>query len=191
MALGTYAQLKTSIVTWAMRTGDAEFEASTGDFITLAENLMNYGTDTIPALRTAEMEASDTLTLVDDEAFLPADFLEYRTVRYGDDYDLPGDDFSVVGDMFRTTRNGVSPIAFGYYSKIPALSDSNTTNWLLAKAPNVYLFGALTMAAPFMMDDPRTATWGTLYQGAISGLVKSDSRARFIGSTVRTAGYTP
>jgi hypothetical protein len=34
-----------------------------------------------------------------------------------------------------------------YSQKVPALSDSATTNWLLTSHPDAYLFGTLTMSA--------------------------------------------
>lgn len=50
-----------------------------------------------------------------------------------------------------------------YYGKIPALSDSNTSNWLLTKAPDVYLYGALSHAAPFLLDDQRMPLFSSMY----------------------------
>jgi len=50
-----------------------------------------------------------------------------------------------------------------YYGKIPALSDSNTSNWLLSKAPDVYLYGALTHSAPFLVDDQRIPVFSSIY----------------------------
>ncbi len=39
------------------------------------------------------------------------------------------------------------------------LSDANTTNTVLTTAPDVYLYGALTEAAPYLKDDPRAPVW--------------------------------
>lgn len=69
-----------------------------------------------------------------------------------------------------------------YYGKIPALSDSNTTNWLLTKAPDVYLYGALTHAAPFLMDDQRMATFGQIYLTRTKDLVDTSDKAMHSGS---------
>ena len=69
-----------------------------------------------------------------------------------------------------------------YYGKIPALSDSNTTNWLLTKAPDVYLYGALTHAAPFLMDDQRMATFGQIYLTRTKDLVDESNRSLHSGS---------
>jgi len=57
-----------------------------------------------------------------------------------------------------------------YYGKIPALSSTNTTNWLLTRAPDVYLYGALVHAAPFLLDDQRIQTFNAFYASRIEAL---------------------
>lgn len=69
-----------------------------------------------------------------------------------------------------------------YYSKIPALSDSNPTNWLLQKAPDVYLYGALTHAAPFLVDDQRIAVFGSFYGQRVEALNEQSQKAMTSGS---------
>jgi hypothetical protein len=72
-----------------------------------------------------------------------------------------------------------------YYKKIPALSDSNTSNWLLAKSPAMYLYGALVQSAPYLRDDDRITTWGTLYKEAFNDLMLEEQRSNFSGTTPR------
>jgi len=72
-----------------------------------------------------------------------------------------------------------------YYEKIPALSDSNTSNWLLEVAPEAYLYGALMNSAPYLKDDDRMQVWGGLYAGAVAAVNKEADRARFGGSGLR------
>jgi hypothetical protein len=69
-----------------------------------------------------------------------------------------------------------------YYGKIPALSDSNTTNWLLTKAPDVYLYGALTHAAPFLVDDQRIPVFGSFYSGRVQALNDEAQKSLTSGS---------
>lgn len=73
-------------------------------------------------------------------------------------------------------------IEMSYYAKIPALSDSNTSNWLLAKAPDVYLYGALTHAAPFLLDDQRIAVFGSFYTGRVQALNDEAQKSLTSGS---------
>jgi hypothetical protein len=69
-----------------------------------------------------------------------------------------------------------------YYGKIPALSDSTPTNWLLVKAPDVYLYGALTHAAPFLMDDQRLQTFGQVYLSRVESLREESEKSLHSGS---------
>lgn len=69
-----------------------------------------------------------------------------------------------------------------YYQCIPALSDTNTTNWLLSKSPDVYLYGALVHAAPFLMDDQRINTFASFYTQRVEALNLDSDRAVHSGS---------
>lgn len=69
-----------------------------------------------------------------------------------------------------------------YYSKIPALSDAATTNWLLTKSPDVYLYGALTHAAPFLMDDQRMPVFMQVYAARLQALQDESQKALHSGS---------
>jgi hypothetical protein len=69
-----------------------------------------------------------------------------------------------------------------YYAKITSLSDGNTTNWLLTKAPDVYLYGALTHAAPFLMDDQRIAVFAQIYLARVQALQDESQKSLHSGS---------
>jgi len=192
MALDTYANLQAAVATWAWRTGDTDFTAAVPDMITMVEEVLNYGGEGIEPLRVRDMEMDDTITVTSGVGDLPPDYLQYRTLQYGTPArDLPSSEWSIVGDTIKTTRTDVSPLALGYYAKIPALSDANTTNWLLVRSPKVYLFGALIHAEAFMREDPRMATWGQLFTSALSGLRTSDGMSKFARATSRPKGPTP
>jgi len=69
-----------------------------------------------------------------------------------------------------------------YYGKIPALSNQNTSNWLLTKAPDVYLYGALTHAAPFLINDERIPTFASFYSSRVEGLNGESQKSLHSGS---------
>lgn len=69
-----------------------------------------------------------------------------------------------------------------YYSKVPALSNASPTNWLLTKAPDVYLYGALTHAAPFLLDDQRVAVFGSFYTQRVQALNEAAEKSLTSGS---------
>ena len=68
-----------------------------------------------------------------------------------------------------------------YTTKIPALA-TNGQNWLLEYAPDVYLYGSLIHSAPYLQEDPRTATWAQLYSAAVARLNDESDKARYSGS---------
>lgn len=69
-----------------------------------------------------------------------------------------------------------------YYAKTDALSDSNTTNWLLSEAPDVYLYGALLHSAPYLAEDERIAVWSQMYSASVMNLNNSSENSRMSGS---------
>jgi hypothetical protein len=69
-----------------------------------------------------------------------------------------------------------------YYGRVPALSATNETNWLLAEAPDAYLYGALVHSAPYLKDDPRIQVWEGLFMLAINNLNQSSIEAKYGGS---------
>lgn len=71
-----------------------------------------------------------------------------------------------------------------YYKKLDALSDSNTSNWLITDAPDLILFATLTEAKAFIMDDPRITLWEARYQYAKSEIKNQDNHEDFSGSVM-------
>lgn len=70
-----------------------------------------------------------------------------------------------------------------FYQQIPALSDSNTTNWMLDKNPDLYLFGALLQSAPYLKEDERIGVWSGLYRSLFTDIQAESDRAKYAGST--------
>jgi hypothetical protein len=202
--LDTYAGLKTAIAAWAIRTGDAQFEAQVPDFITLAEKRFNR------TLRVGGMEKTATLTPDGTGAIaLPADYLEYRSVSSGvygydalemvePDFEVGryegggvGQRFSISGNVLQTYPSASGGITITYFAKVPALSDAAPTNWLLDKAPDLYLYGSLLEAAPYMEEDNRAQLWKTYYDTAMADLASADVGARYASGRARVRGWRP
>jgi len=204
MALDTYANLQASIVRWAMRSGDTEFTAQVPDFISLCEKRFNR------TLRVGGMEKTASLVPNGSGVItLPADYLEYRSLSAGiygydalemvaPDFEVGryegggvGRRFSISGNLLQTYPAANGPIALTYFAKVPALSDANPTNWLLASAPDLYLYGSLLEAAPYMEEDARASVWKTYYDTAMADLEASDVSARYANGRVRVLGCRP
>lgn len=202
MAIATYSDLRTQVASYLARSN---LTAQIPDFITLCEQRLNT------ILRTRQMEAVTSLTPVDGVCTLPADYLEWRKVvaktspRANLDYADPSfvDDrfpfreagyprfFTLVGSSLSVYPVTASDIELTYYQKIPALSESNTTNWLLTAFPSVYLYGALGEASIFIGNEERLATWARLFEQAVAGVKDADRRGRWSRGSARISGPTP
>ena len=192
MALDTFSGLKTTIADYLNRD---DLTSIIPTFITLAEAKFNR------KLRTRQMVKRANAT-VDTQYFAPpSDYLEAKAFRlntnplttmefvteqYADTlrsstYISAGKPayFTIVGsqlEVIPTPDTGYTG-DLSYYAKIPSLSDTNTSNWLLAYAPDLYLYGSLLETAPYLKDDERLSIWGQLYMASMEDIVVADQRA--------------
>ena len=200
MAITTYAELKTAIANWLNRD---DLTSVIPDFISLAEADLNR------KLRHYKMIERSNANLDSRYSQVPAGWLE--TIRFGITSDnthrlemVSIDDiiarrernsdtagrpqfYSHVGDTFELfpTPDKSYATELVYYEQIPALSDSNTSNWLLDAAPDAYLYGSLLQAAPYLAEDERIQVWSTLYAGAVASLNSSSDRTRQSSGNLR------
>lgn len=201
MALTTYAELQTVIADYLDRT---DLTDRIKDFITASEAEMQR------RLQHWRMEARTTISADAQFEDVPADFL--APIRLSLDVsgyrkplqlssvdglqDLRGTNnnsadypthYAVVGDQFEfwPTPSAATTVDVYYRQEIPALSDANTSNWLLALAPDAYLYGALKHSAPLLQEDGRLATWNSLFDQAIGTINLEGKRGRFGGSGIR------
>lgn len=89
--------------------------------------------------------------------------------------------FSVVGSQFQFWPwSGASTYTaeISYWKRIPALSNTNPTNWLLASNPDAYLYGALAQSAPYLIDDDRLPMWLSIYQTVLDDIIEADKLVR-------------
>jgi hypothetical protein len=190
--MDTYAELKSTIADYLNRD---DLTTVIPTFIKLAESKFNR------KLRVRQMIKRATAEI--DTAFFayPGDWLENKefqlntnpitklefiTESYGNElrssrFVSAGKPlyYTVVGSQleFIPTPDTTYDGELTYYAKIPALSDSNTSNWLLAYAPDLYLYGALVEAEPYLKNDERLSVWGELYLRVIADIEVADERA--------------
>lgn len=67
--------------------------------------------------------------------------------------------FTVLGDQVQTRSLQPGKVTLTYYRQIPALSTAAPTNWLLTKAPELYLYGVMAEAYRFQKDEARNQKW--------------------------------
>jgi len=198
MALTNFTGLKASIADFLNRD---DLTSVIPDFVALAEAQINRD------VRHWKMEArsSGQQTNLDEYMQIPSDWVE--TIRLH----LTGSGTTVVNLVSRDAmadKRSANENATGtprmythadgqfqlyptpsndtdfellYYQKIPSLI-SNTDNWLLLEAPDVYLYGALLHSAPYLAEDQRVAIWAQMYSAAVARLNESSDEARFSGS---------
>jgi len=205
MALSTYTELKTSIGDWLNR---ADLTAVIPDFISLAEAQVER------TLRTRQMIVRANASFDAEYGAVPSDFLETKSLKLTStnpqtpleflsidaldnkaaEYTGSGKPrfFGVVGGQFRIvpTPDATYTTELTYYAKLTKLSSSVATNWLLTSNPDIYLYGSLLQAAPYLQDDARIQTWATLYERALNDSQTADDRGASSGGALLTRAKT-
>lgn len=174
-------------------------------FINLCESDLNG------FLRLREQIKSETFTPDENGEFeVPDDYQSFKTVSALTnptrrlDHVVPGlldamyparsgypSVFSINGTTVSVRPLTESQIQFDYYANIPPLSEANPTNWLIQKAPTVYLFGALKYAALFIGDD-RQAKFQAEFNNGIALLARQDKSGNYGERSIsRNSGFTP
>ena len=212
MAIGTYAELQTAVANWLDRD---DLTLRIPEFIALAEAKMNRN------LRISLMENISTAisTVANKKDYdLPTGFtgmkefhlttdplisLSYITPEMmtrmwaGSNMGRP-QAFTLFSDAgVRKIKLGPTPdsaytTSMLYLKKIDAISVGNPTETMQTENPDIYLYGALLEAEPFLMNDARVQLWATAYQEAVTNLQEQDNKDRHSGSAMRvmnTGGY--
>ena len=197
MSITTYAELQTSVANWLHRS---DLTALIPDFITIAESRLSAD------LNSRSMDAQSTLTTTIGNAYvtLPTDMVEMRrlvvqsdpnyTLRYVSPDEIAADYptaqtgkpvvFTVIGSQIQLAPipDSAYSLELTYKQKIPSLSNTSTTNWLLTSWPDAYLYATLCAAQPYIMNDERVKTFNALYQTSVVGINSIDW---YSGSTLR------
>ena len=63
-----------------------------------------------------------------------------------------------------------------FYAKVPSLSSTRPTNWILLNAPDIYLYGSLLEAEAFLQNDPRIQLWKQGFDQAVADLQLQDDK---------------
>jgi hypothetical protein len=200
MALATYTDLQTSVISWLHRTGDTDIAAVVPDWIALAENRINGDLDarlqdTVLTLSTVASTATvavptDVVNIRSLVALSsPNMVLDYLTPDQFNQQYAFGDTgtprmFTVIGSniYLGPTPDAIYSLQCVYKAKVPALSSGSPTNWLLTNFPQVYLFATLCSSVMYTRDESTIPAWETLYREAINSV---NSQDWFSGATPR------
>ena len=196
MAITTYAELKSSIASWLNREGDTSLVAVIPDFIALAEAQIARD------VRHWRQEKRVTTSVNEQYENLPLDWLEMIQIQLtsgGRLQVISADElqnrkesslsarkpryYRLTSDQieFYPAPDSSYEVAMQYYARVPALTDTDTYNWVLTEYPDIYLYGALIHAAPYLIDDTRLNVWASLYQSAVDALNQDNEKSRVSG----------
>lgn len=200
----TYSTLQQRIMSW-LNTPEAE--QAVPDFISLAEAEITERIDH------PSMVCVKTISISGETHSVPCDFdgvlafrinsdssrpLKFITMEAMDSYPVGAFGspcaYTIAGGKFvfspypdvDADPAPVEPLyaRLRYRSKVCLLAE-NATNWVLEQYPTAYLYGALKHSAPFLGDDPRIATWSTLFEQAID-TINNAGRRQSLGASLQT-----
>ncbi len=207
MALTTYTELKTSLADWLNRS---DLTSVIPDFISLAESQIER------QLRTRQMivRATASFAAAQEYGTVPADFLETKSIKLDTNPVTPltfqtidaldslsnttylssGKPlyFSIVGEQIRLLPipDTAYTAELVYYAKLTKLSASVATNFILTQSPDIYLYGSLLQAAPYLQFDERIPVWSSLYAAGLEQLQIADDRGATSGGSLLSRART-
>ena len=208
MAFDTYANLQTAIMVWLARPADLLLVNNVPDMIRLFEAEDQRRLRVIGAERTERLYASGPLLE------LPPDFQELRHANLDDGTPLefvppgnigresvPGGNprrFTILGDgdacggagggavmQLVPPASGTVAVIISYQRGLPALSDTNTSNWLLNEHPDCYLFGSLVESEAFIGADERALGWFQRREATFTSIEQADRKKRWPGAPLQ------
>jgi len=199
MALDNYSNLKTTIANFLARD---DLNTEIDDFIDLTEADFNR------RLRIRAMEVVDNSFTIDSQTeTLPTGFLQIRSFiltsatpdrvlslmtpfHQADTQDYSNSGvpraFSIEGNNFRFSPapDSTYTARLVYYKAFNDIGTSSTTNTILTKFPDIYLYGALYYASTFIrgMDQQTVIQFKSQYEAAIKQAEDADALDKYNGS---------
>ena len=202
--LTTYAGLQDAIAQWLNRT---DLTNQITGFIAMAEASMSR--------RIRRKTITNSVGMSQQSNTLPTDCTELRSIRpvtssqtqdepieivtpevlaelRASRADAPGRPLwaAVLGPniILCPTPDQAYTMELRYFEKLVPLgsgSPAATTNSILAEAPDVYVYGSLLQAAPFLEDDERIPVWQAFFDNACAELDDVRNREESMASIRR------
>jgi hypothetical protein len=203
MSLDTYTNLKTSIADWLKRDNLTSYIP---DFITLCETQMQRDFINMnPPPRQMELTATGTTSAGQNTIALPTGYKgtkrfqlqisgSYRALKYKTPEQMAVYQFTGTTEYYTTNGDNLEigagtsstyNYAWTYYKAFDALSGSVASNWVLTANPDLYLYGSLAQAAPYLKNDERIPVWASLYGNALKSFEMANVKDRQSGSTLQ------
>lgn len=203
MAITSYSDLQSTIATYLGRT---DLTSMIPTFIDFAEARLSR------ELRTRQMlkNVTSAMTAGTAKIALPSDFISIRDIfiqgnpRTSVNYMSPSafsrearaDDsgkpvnYTIYGAefVFGPAPDSAYTLELLYYARPDRLDEDTSSNVFLANYPDALLYASLLEAEPYLMNDARVNTWGTMYDRAIRSINVSDDDGEYsaVPLTIKT-----
>jgi hypothetical protein len=181
----TWTELKAEVAEWLARD---DLTTVIPTLITFFEAYANR------TLRVRQMEITDDLTPSGGEATLPTPRREleyvnpsYLQAAYPDDSSGYPNVFTIEGETIIIRPTSTTDLELSYFQKIPVLSGSNATNWLLTAHPDAYLYGSLCEAQGLNVDFDKMLLWKQRRDEVMAEIERLSAKSRGVGA-VRIMG---
>lgn len=191
-AFRDFLDLRTAVIEYVQRPDVADVFTR---FVALAESRLNR------TLRMREQVKTVTLTIASGVAALPEDFAEMIGLygsgggeyvqQTGQQVKDGGRYYAIEGGNI-VAPNIAGDVEASYYAMLPPLSATPTTsNWLLNRYPDIYLYGVGFEAAKYVRDAELAQASKFMLDDAIATARSDDFDARYSRARVRVSGVTP
>ena len=199
MALTNYADLKDEVSAYLNRSDISDAQIS--NFVDFAESSFDR------VIRVRDQIKRSTANISTQYIALPTDLLELHNIQLNTNPIASLEQVSLgYADQLKSTTNASgkprffaisgeqiefipSPdqtyeIELVYYASLVKLTNENNVNWLLSKNPDVYLYGVLMQAEPFLMNDERIQVWASMLEKGLEEMRLADDKAQSNSATV-------
>lgn len=212
MAISNRSELEDSIKAWLNREDPSTVDRIP-DFITLAENRIFYGDDSLSGLRCRANESFFSWPDIDFEEFrvpVPSDLLEVKSFQLESSPEAltPRSDrayFSrseremtglaryytrlkdTTGEnyvLWPVNEGDTSALNLYYYANTRLGEEDTATNSVLTEHPGLYLWGALIEAAPFLKFNSELPIWESKFNQVFSGAMANTWASEYAGDTI-------
>jgi hypothetical protein len=187
MALDSYTNLQTAVTTWLARADITSDQVK--EFIRLAEEQISFDIAQCSFMQTTPAAISmsgSTFTLpATANSLISARLVELdqplnivgaaELKREASNFTGPPRDCAITGatdaGLLTVTvwpdPDATYTIKATYSQSLPPLSGSLAANFVLTRAPSLYLYGSLLASEAFISNDRRLPTWQALYSQAL------------------------
>tara|TARA_Y100001963_G_scaffold157296_1_gene253188 strand:- start:3002 stop:3643 length:642 start_codon:yes stop_codon:yes gene_type:complete len=199
VAITSYTTLISAVKTYLNRSDISDDQVK--EFISLAEASFNR------VLRTRNQLTRSTSDVSTQFVTQPTDLLELYNIQLNSDpiVRLEQVSLSAMDTLKSASSTTGKPLYFAitgtdlelypapdasyeieviYYATIDPLTTDAETNFLITNHPDLYLFGSLVQAEPWLMNDERIGIWGALLGKGVEELRISDERSQTESGTI-------